>query len=72
MLEFRWMIKNSAKISLVVGTILVAINQWDVILRGSFTPLLILKILLTYAVPFCVSLYGSFSYARRKNRLFAD
>ncbi len=61
----KWMLINSFKVSLVVGSILVAINHWDHILVGNITLLLIFKIILTYCVPFFVSLYGSLSYANR-------
>ena len=41
----------------VVGTVLMLINHGDVILRGE-SPSLI-KISLTYCVPFCVTTWGS-------------
>lgn len=46
-------------VTLVVGTILNAINQGDAIIRGDRVDLL--KILLTYATPFCVATYGAWS-----------
>ena len=42
----------------VVGTILTTINHGDNILLGDFPPLL--KVLLTYCVPFCVTTWGSY------------
>lgn len=62
--SLQWTLINSFKVSLVVGTLLVAINQWDVILHRNITLLLVLKILLTYCVPFGVSLYGALSYSK--------
>lgn len=44
-------------VSLVVGTVLVAINQGDTMLTGAWPTLW--KIPLTYAVPYCVSSYSS-------------
>ena len=41
----------------VVGTVLILINHGDVILRGELPSLL--KISLTYCVPFCVTTWGS-------------
>lgn len=52
--------KRSAMTSLVVGTILVAINQGDLLLHGSWPVPLLWKIPLTYAVPFCVATWGFF------------
>lgn len=51
------------KVALVVGTILVAINQGDVILDGSLSTEHWLKIVLTYCVPYGVSTYSSVSAA---------
>ena len=43
---------------MIVGTVLFAINQLDIVLRGVATPVVWLKIALTYLVPFCVSNLG--------------
>jgi hypothetical protein len=51
---------RSLRVALIVGTILNLINQGDA-LFGS-RKLNILKLLLTYAVPFCVCTYGAVSY----------
>jgi len=45
--------------SSVVGTILVAINQGDVLLSGHLTALVAAKIGLTYIVPFSISTYSA-------------
>ena len=42
----------------VVGTVLTTINHGDNILAGNFPPLI--KIMLTYCVPFCVTTWGSY------------
>jgi hypothetical protein len=52
--------KRSGITSLVVGSVLVAINQGDLLLHGAWTPSLSWKIPLTYAVPFCVAMWGYF------------
>jgi hypothetical protein len=49
----------------VVGTILATINHGDTILAGEYPP--ILKILLTYCVPFCVTTWGS--YLGKKDKI---
>ena len=46
--------------SVVVGTILVAINQGDLLLHGAWATALWWKMPLTYAVPFCVATWGYF------------
>ncbi len=48
---------RALKVSAIVGTILILINQGDIILAGTIPP--IWKILLTYAVPYSVSSYSS-------------
>ena len=55
-------LKRSALTALVVGSILTAINQGDVILAGD-TPQLV-KIGLNYVVPYCVATYGAVSAKR--------
>lgn len=55
---------RSIKVGLVVGTILVAINQADRILAGEWSAEILLKICMTYMVPFCVSTYACVSTIR--------
>jgi len=47
------------RISLVVGTILGIINHYDMFLSGNYETSRILKMLITYLVPFSVSLYST-------------
>ncbi|MDP3307063.1 hypothetical protein [Methylotenera sp.] len=47
---------NGAKVSLVVGTLLNVINQWEYIVAGH--DLMIDHLLMNYLVPFCVSTYS--------------
>ncbi len=55
---------RSLKVGAIVGTILVAINQGDMILTGQLDASATWKIPLTYLVPYCVSTYGSVSAIR--------
>ncbi len=60
------MLRRSLVIGLIVGTILTAINQGNIIVRGDFPATLYWKIPLTYAVPFCVATTGAILNARSK------
>ena len=51
-------LRRTLRIALVVGTILTAINQLDVILRGDATAITGIKCGLNYCVPFVVSNLG--------------
>ncbi|HEV8655661.1 MAG TPA: nitrate/nitrite transporter NrtS [Candidatus Limnocylindria bacterium] len=53
-------------VGLVVGTILFAINQLDVVLSGAITPLLAAKVALTYLVPYSVATYSALEVSRRR------
>jgi hypothetical protein len=53
------MLRRSAWIAVVVGTILTAINQGDLLLAGQWSPSLAWKLPLTYAVPFIVATLGA-------------
>lgn len=52
---------RSIRIALVVGTILVTINYADRIVELDIGSREILKIILTYCVPYCVSTYAAVS-----------
>ncbi len=56
------------KVSAIVGTILVAINQGDLILSGQLDGSAAWKISLTYLVPYCVATYGGVSATRANNK----
>jgi len=51
-------LRRTARIALVVGTLLTIINQADVILGGDATGLTWIKMGLNYCVPFVVSNLG--------------
>lgn len=55
----RNVVRRSTKVSMLVGTILVAINQGNLLLGGVYSPDLWWKIPLTYCVPFAVSTYAA-------------
>ena len=63
-LRDRAMLGRSLRVALVVGTLLVAINQADALIAGPITSGLLMRIGLTYVVPFCVATYGALANAR--------
>jgi len=58
---------RALRVALVVGTILFAINQLDVVLRGGVTALVVGKVALTYAVPYAVSTYSALEVNRLRS-----
>lgn len=58
------MLRRSLIASVVVGTVLTALNQGDAIVSGQLTAALAWKIPLTYCVPFLVATYGALSNSR--------
>jgi hypothetical protein len=64
-LRYRPMLKRSLTTALVVGTVLVLINQGGIIVSGTLPPSLVWQIPLTYAVPFCVATWGALTNTRR-------
>lgn len=57
-------VRRALLTAMVVGTILVAINHGDAILRGDLTLSRLLRILLTVTVPYVVSTASSVSTRR--------
>lgn len=55
-------------VALVVGTVLFAINQLDVVLSGHATTGTWVKAATTYLVPFCVANYGVLTATHRPRR----
>ena len=60
------LVVRSLIICLIVGTVLTAINQGNVILGGDLPASLAWKVPLTYAVPYCVATTGAILNARSK------
>ncbi len=57
---------TSARVALLVGSILALINYGDrIFLHGNMGPLDWVKLALTYCVPYCVATYGAARYATR-------
>jgi len=52
-------LKRSIKVAVIVGTILMLINHGDILLYGDIEVHHMLKIILTYLVPYLVSTYSS-------------
>ncbi len=63
-LLYRPLVARSAVIALVVGTLLTAINQGNLIVQGDFPIALAWKVPLTFAVPYCVATLGAVLNAR--------
>jgi len=64
----RSTIVRAIKISVIVGSILCIINQWEAVIGEA--DLNILKLILTYIVPFCVSSYSTAATLSDQIRLF--
>jgi hypothetical protein len=56
----RAAIRRSLIIAAIVGSVIIIVNQGDLILDGHISPRTWLKIGVTPLVPFCVSLYGAY------------
>ena len=57
-------LRSTVKIALLVGTVLFAINQLDVVLHGEATIVTWVKVGVTYLVPFVVSNLGILTATR--------
>lgn len=62
----KWMIVTALKIALIVGLILNIINQGELIFTLNFSQINYFKVLLTFFVPFGVSLYSSYKAQSRQ------
>jgi len=58
-------LRSTVGIALIVGTVLFAINQLDVVLQGDATIVTWVKVGVTYFVPFVVSNLGILTATRR-------
>ena len=61
-------VKRSAKVGLIVGTILALINHGDAWLAGQLGFESTMKILLTYLVPYCVSTFAAVQAIREQTQ----
>ena len=62
--------RRSIAVAAVVGTVLNLINQGDALFTDM--PLDWPKIVLTFAVPYCVATYGAVSYRLRLSKITAS
>lgn len=60
------LVRRSLMVAIVVGTLLAAINQGNVVIGGDFPDSLAWKIPLTYTVPYCVATFGAIMNARKR------
>ena len=60
----RAVVKRALITALIVGTIITVINQGNVLLSHGFSREIVLKMCLSYCVPFCVSTSGALGMAR--------
>lgn len=60
--------RRAAKIALVVGVVLAAINHGDRVIGGTVDSGILFKILLTFCVPYCVSTYSSVLAIRERSQ----
>jgi hypothetical protein len=63
--------RRALLVAAVVGTILFLINQLDVVVSGHLTPVVGLKIGLTFLVPFLVSTYSALEINRLRQARWA-
>ena len=59
-------ITTALLVAVVVGSVLNIINSYDVFTEGRFTGKNVMRIMLTYITPFCVSLYSAVKAAKQK------
>lgn len=57
-------ILRGIKISSIVGTLLIFINYYELILMNQWSSIPLFKVILTYIVPFLVSTYSAISFKR--------
>jgi len=61
-------IKTAIVVAISIGSILNIINSYEVFLQHNFTSRNMIRIILTYVTPFCVSLYSSTKAAGANGR----
>ena len=62
----RSVVRRASAVALVVGTILIAINHGEALLRGDLSLGRVLKMVMTMMVPYCVSTYSSVCAMRER------
>jgi hypothetical protein len=66
------LLRRSLLTALVVGTVLVAINQGTALASGDVPSALAWKVPLTYAVPFCVATWGALANSRQPSAISGE
>jgi len=64
----RSVVRRALRVGLIVGTLLVLINHGDALLHGTLNIERVVKMLLTYVVPYSVSTYASVAAIRELER----
>lgn len=64
----RDIVMRGLKVAAIIGSILVAINQGDLLLTGKLDASAAWKIPLTYLVPYCVATYGGVAAIRANDK----
>lgn len=64
--------QRALKVAAIVGSILIIINQGDVLLLGNATPTTWIQIMLTFLVPYCVSTFASVQAIRHLSATVAS
>lgn len=65
-------VKRAIIVAIVVGSLLNLINSYDVFWYGNFTQRNVIRIVLTYVTPFCVSLYSSIKAVKSESLTSKD
>ena len=60
----RDVVARATRVAIVVGAILIAINQGDILLTGQIDARTVFKLILTPAVPYLVSTFSSVAALR--------
>ncbi|WP_281300823.1 MULTISPECIES: nitrate/nitrite transporter NrtS [unclassified Iodidimonas] len=68
-LRLRSVVNRGLKVALIVGVILVLINQGELLLKGEMPPLW--KVIMTFIVPYCVSSYSGAAHIVAQSRMQA-
>ena len=59
------------RLAAIVSPLLIAVHHWDTLLYGQVTAVIVIKMILTPLIPFCVSVYSSVSTIIRRQRVEA-
>jgi hypothetical protein len=60
-------VSTALLVAILVGSLLNLINSYDIFIERNFSTKNTIKIMLTYIIPFCVSLYSSVKATKQKS-----